>query len=345
MEVAAEVGSSAPEAAESAWMCANPSCRSTTFSKKRGPNREFCSRSQCKQLASKACAVAKENDKDAKIAELEAKVLEQATQIALLRSQLAASQRACDAITQETAKKSAAAKPAADAAKPAAAGVRRPLGEVSLNAQPLAPAKKPKLAAASTHMPPPAASALEYKRSEPPAGWTFTKSEFEEDHGWSHPDLGKIQLQALVQFPSVVGPDDKFRVDDCLLWLLMEEFIARHGRVCTSSELRVAFESILELPDGTVRGVDDLRRAYKKACAEATNLLNDSVARECDDVLDVLGTVGADSAKAAVSARSVADELCLSELKVLYHLSILKKSGSVRAVGDESQAMWYRYKK
>ena len=80
----------ADEALPAGWRCANPECRATTASKRRGPRK---AKSQCKDLATKASAAVKEGAKDRRIAELEAKVSELTTSVVLLKEQLARAQR------------------------------------------------------------------------------------------------------------------------------------------------------------------------------------------------------------------------------------------------------------
>ena len=146
--VAAEpCDAAADEAAPAGWRCANPECRAATASKRRGPNREFCSKNKCKELAALASAALKEDAKDKRLAELEKRVREQATTIVLLQQEL---QRAQAAPIHRVA---------APAAAPA--GTRRPLAALSLNAQQPAqlPAKK-----AKPSVPPPRTLATAWER-------------------------------------------------------------------------------------------------------------------------------------------------------------------------------------
>jgi hypothetical protein len=79
----------ADEGVPAGWRCANPECRATTASKRRGPSYEFCSKNKCKDLAKLALATLKEDAKDRHIAELKKQLREQATTIALLKQQVA----------------------------------------------------------------------------------------------------------------------------------------------------------------------------------------------------------------------------------------------------------------
>ena len=126
--------------APSGWRCANPECCATTASKRRGPNKEFCSRNRCKDLAAIALANVKGDAKDKLLDELRQRVRDQATEIALLKQQLARAQAVPTAV-------SSAAKPTASAA----AGDRRPLAALSTSSSSSTaaapPAKKAKAAA------------------------------------------------------------------------------------------------------------------------------------------------------------------------------------------------------
>ena len=116
---AAEPCDAAADAAVPAgWRCANPACRATTASKRRGPCREFCSKSKCKELAALASAALKEDAKDKRIAELEQQLREQATTIALLKQELARA-RAAPIRSVEAASLSNVAAAASIKARPA----------------------------------------------------------------------------------------------------------------------------------------------------------------------------------------------------------------------------------
>lgn len=167
------------------WACANPDCGATTASKRRGPNLEFCSKAKCKALASQAVAVAKEDEKDRRIAELQAQVLRQATEIALLRSQVAASQQRAPPKPASSSSSASAATAKATAA--ASAGTRRPLAPLSAtNMQYLQalvaeqsttqvpPAKKPKAAVVPAQV----SSGNDHAQPQPPAPQRNAAGEF-----------------------------------------------------------------------------------------------------------------------------------------------------------------------
>ena len=100
------------EAVPFGWRCANQECRAATASKRRGPNKEFCSKGPCRRLASLASAEVKDDANAKRIAALEQQVRDQATTIVLLRKDLAQAQAALE--RAQAATKAAAAFPVAN---------------------------------------------------------------------------------------------------------------------------------------------------------------------------------------------------------------------------------------
>ena len=114
----------ADEAVPFGWSCVN--CGAKAASKRRRPNKEFCSKGPCRRLAGLASASVKDDANVKRIATLEAKVRDQATTITLLQKQLAEAQAALErakAASSSKAATAATAKPVAPrpTAKPAVA--------------------------------------------------------------------------------------------------------------------------------------------------------------------------------------------------------------------------------
>ena len=89
-----EVAEEADEAVPFGWCCAN--CGAEAASKRRGPNKEFCSKGPCRRLDSLASVAVKDDANLQRIATLEGKVREQATTITLLKNQLTQAQAALE---------------------------------------------------------------------------------------------------------------------------------------------------------------------------------------------------------------------------------------------------------
>ena len=118
----APCGDDATEGVPAGWRCVN--CGEETASKRRGPNKEFCSKGPCRRLASMASAEAKDDVSQRRISALEAQVRDQATTIALLRKELTQAQAALErASSVKATAKTSASKPVAPqpTAKPTAA--------------------------------------------------------------------------------------------------------------------------------------------------------------------------------------------------------------------------------
>ena len=143
----------ADDAVPPGWRCANPECCAPTASKRRGPSKEFCSKNKCKELAALAVAALKEDAKDKKIAELEQRVREQATTIALLKQELARAQAAPIHRVEAASSTKVAAVPIGS--RPAIA-VQQPARKAATAA---APRKQADVAAHNSAMPPTAVTA------------------------------------------------------------------------------------------------------------------------------------------------------------------------------------------
>ena len=188
------------------WVCAN--CGAIEASKRRGPNKEFCSKGPCRRLAGLASAAVKDDSKSNRIATLEAKVRDQATTITLLQNKVARVQAMLERADAAASSKAAAAPIAKQPVVPqsaktaAALALQRPTNHPALTAmiqgsRPAAPPKATLAAAAhptvasgdgavgarrplaalsvnSSHGPQPAKKA---KPSEPvlPEGWQKKK--------------------------------------------------------------------------------------------------------------------------------------------------------------------------
>jgi hypothetical protein len=325
----------AAEAGEAPWACANPECGATTFSKRRGPNLEFCSKSRCKALAAQAIAAAKEDTKDRRISELELKVREQATELAILRSQLQRAQQASCAPSRSTSSKGAAGQPGASSGSgTACAGSRRPLAALPINTQPLAARpheptalKKAKFAAEPTAAPPPPPPnpAIAFRRSEAPPGWTQSTS------GWIHPDL-----QEETGIPTVLAQADAFVMPRNLLWQLGYNILKAEGRAFKLSEVHTALEKILELPAGSVASVEPLHQAFKKVWRKAVKTIDALLQEARDDVLDIMRHEPPEDGDTVHEIAGMSDSR-LTPPCVRFCLETLMKEGrvSMSTVGDE----------
>ena len=254
----------ADEALPAGWRCANPECRATTASKRRGPRKEFCSKSQCKDLATKASAAVKEGAKDRRIAELEAKVSELTTSVVLLKEQLARAQRSSGAADEHPR--------------------RRPLAAVSGNvqaqakAQPeCAPAKKPRAAVAPA----------EQQTPPLPPGWVVRPSRTRPGKlSYEQDKYNFLSTNEFNEPPRYHLPGATFTFPVCFLGGL-EQYVYDsqsyeelcHGEDhgydsvylhinCPSAKLAACWEDCFGMSPGSVLATAALRTAFADGCAE-----------------------------------------------------------------------------
>ena len=227
-------------------------CGNTQTSQWRGPNKDLCSNKACKDIAAKAFAQLKESEKDRRITELEAKVREQATTIALLRAQLEECARPPAATATVS---STTTEPAIQAQQRAP---KRAVLTDCTNRQQAAPA--PKRAKKPPDQPPP--------EPQLPRGWTASSA---DGHAtWEYEHFGLELLEA----PSYQAADGSgYTVQPQLLEQLVSTYVDAKGDAMPLSELRADFEHCFALREGRVLGSARLTRAFDAGLAKAVVLL------------------------------------------------------------------------